>query len=191
MDAAMKRADELQATCARRLRVRFMTQHGDDRSGLTVAVTIAARTGPELEAQQGKGVRRIAWNDLDTRAGDLVGLVEEAVSEIEDAVRMAPPPAPRPSQAEADFDRESYDALIEHSYEVLAKAAQPLLAETPSTLTAAAVAEAIAVSAIRVAVLAAMGGRMEMADMQDLLRDAMKELRERATMGLRQPDRIH
>lgn len=191
LDAAMKRAEELQAASTRRLRVRFMTQHADDRTGLAVVATIAARTGPELEAQQGKGVRRIAWSELDARAGELIGLVEEAVSEVENAVRSAPSASPRPSQGEAEFDSESYEALIDMTYQALTEAARPLAGQARSTLSAGAVAEAIAVGAVRVAALAAMGGRIEVADMQESLRDAMRDLRERAVRRLDQPEQIH
>ncbi len=88
--AAMERADRHMAVHGRQLRVRFYTVHGDYQDGLTIAATIAARSPQELEAQADIGVRRVPWLELDERAGDLVGLVDAVVAEVEAALGIKP-----------------------------------------------------------------------------------------------------
>jgi hypothetical protein len=53
-----------------------MTIFGDDRSGLTINARIAARTPAEHRAQEGLGTRCLPWDELDARAGEIVGLVD-------------------------------------------------------------------------------------------------------------------
>ncbi|MFC5342872.1 hypothetical protein ACETK8_20260 (plasmid) [Brevundimonas staleyi] len=182
LNAAMTRAEELRASTERKVRVRLMPQWGDDRENLTIVARIAARTGPELEVQGDKGVRKVLWGDLDARAGELVGLVEAAAAEIEEAVRTAPPPPPRPSLGEGDFDSEAFLRLVETSYETLARDAGPLMATAP-TLSPAATAEAVVLGAMKVVALAALGGRIEGADLEQMLKDAMADVRDLAGLG--------
>ncbi|WP_354125356.1 MULTISPECIES: hypothetical protein [unclassified Bradyrhizobium] len=59
-----------------------MTIFGDDRSGFTINARIAARTAAEHRTQEGLGTRWIPWDELDARAGEIVGLVDEVVGEV-------------------------------------------------------------------------------------------------------------
>jgi hypothetical protein len=70
LSRAMARADELQAS-PRRVRVRIVTRHGDLDPGVIIVALIPWKTGPELEAQVGKGVRYVPLNELDARAHEL------------------------------------------------------------------------------------------------------------------------
>jgi hypothetical protein len=97
LSRAMARADELRQTSARRVRVRIVTRHGDFDPGVIIVANIAAKTGPELEAQVGKGLRYVPLAELDARAHELTGLVEEAAAEVEAVVAAAPAPPARPS----------------------------------------------------------------------------------------------
>jgi hypothetical protein len=94
--AALERGEELRSLSDRPARVRIMTIFGDDRSGLTIHARIAARTPAEHRVQEGLGTRCIPWDELDSRAGEIVGLVDEVVGEVTLAVRNAPP-VPRPA----------------------------------------------------------------------------------------------
>ena len=84
--AAIERAQEHERLSPRKLRVRLMTRWGDDSGGVTIAARFAARSVNELEAQRERGMRRVAWEDLDARASDLSALVDEAVADAEDAI---------------------------------------------------------------------------------------------------------
>ena len=86
--AALERAAHHQRLCPRRLTVRVMLRYGDHRDRLTVVAHVAARTGEELEAQAMKGIRHILLAELDARAGELVGLVDQCVTEAETAVGL-------------------------------------------------------------------------------------------------------
>ncbi|WP_245476871.1 hypothetical protein, partial [Bradyrhizobium sp. Leo170] len=101
--AGLERAEALRGLSDRPARVRIMTIFGDDRSGLTINARIAARTPAEHRAQEGLGTRCIPWDELDARAGEIVGLVDEVVGEVTLAVRNAPP-VPRPSRSEDDLE---------------------------------------------------------------------------------------
>jgi hypothetical protein len=83
--AAIARAETHEKTCTRKLRVRVTTLWGDDRDALTINARIAARSTEELECQQDIGTRRVAWDELDERAGELVQLVDDVVAEVEAA----------------------------------------------------------------------------------------------------------
>ncbi len=82
VDEALERAKGLWLYNERPARVRIMTVYGNDRSGLTVWARIPARTGAELRAQGGLGVRRIPWAELDARASELTGMVDEVVAKV-------------------------------------------------------------------------------------------------------------
>ena len=79
--AAVARGQAHAKTCPRKLRVRVMTVWGDDASGLTMAATIAAKDQTEL--QMGTVAETIPWEDLDARCGELVGIVDRLVAEVE------------------------------------------------------------------------------------------------------------
>ncbi|WP_354249046.1 hypothetical protein [Bradyrhizobium sp. LA2.1] len=110
--AALERAEELRGLSDRPARERIMTIFGDDRSGLTINARIAARTPTEHRAQEGLGTRCIPWDELDARADEIVGLVDEVVGEVTLAVRNVPP-VPRPSRSEDDLELAAFDDLIE------------------------------------------------------------------------------
>lgn len=71
------------------LKVRVLTCHGDDDGGLTIRARIAARNNDELVWQDDLGLRRVAWDELDARAHELVHLVDEAVAEVQLAIGRA------------------------------------------------------------------------------------------------------
>ena len=85
---AMERAREHERLSTRRLRVRVTTYHGDYEDGLTIRAVIAVKTGAELSAQMDAGVRHIEWEELDARCDELVGLVDEVVAEVEQAIGL-------------------------------------------------------------------------------------------------------
>ncbi|MHC2743933.1 hypothetical protein ACVMFA_009745 [Bradyrhizobium liaoningense] len=72
---------------------------------------IAARSPAEHRAQEGLGTRCIPWDELDVRAGEIIGLVDEVVGEVTLAVRNTPP-VPRPSRSEDDLELAVFDDLI-------------------------------------------------------------------------------
>jgi hypothetical protein len=180
LSRAMARADELRQFSSRRIRVRIVTRHGDLDPGVIVVANIASRTGPELEAQMGKGVRYVPLAELDARAHELLNLVDEAAAEIEAAVAAAPPPPKRPSEREDGFDVGAYEDLIENSYREMLDASGSLAARSVAGLSTAGVAEALAAGALKVAALSAIGGRIEFSDLVDMLRQEFDETRERS-----------
>lgn len=153
----MARADELRAASSRRVRIRIVTRHGDLDPGWIVVARIPWETGPEFEAQDGKGVRYVSLQDLDARAHELPRLVEEAAAEVEAAIAAAPPPPPRPSQEEAEFDAEAYEDLIERSYKAMASEGSRLAETSAASLSASGAAKAVAIAALKAACLAAVG----------------------------------
>ncbi len=88
--AALERAALHQSRCSRKLKIRIipLAEHGEPR--LRIRANIAARTNEELEAQMGLGVREVRLEDLDARADELIGLVDDVVAEVETAVANAP-----------------------------------------------------------------------------------------------------
>jgi hypothetical protein len=88
--AALARAKAHEALSTRKLRVRFLFAYGNDDSCLTMVAHIAAHNAAELEAQAGKGVRRVPWAELDERANELEALVDEIVAEIDASVNITP-----------------------------------------------------------------------------------------------------
>ncbi len=187
LSRAMARADELAQSSPRRVRVRIVTRHGDLDPGIIIVASIAAKTGPELEAQMGKGVRYIPLAELDARSHELPAMVDEAAEEIEAAVAAAPPPPQRPSRRENDFDIGAYEDLIESSYRAMLDSTGALAAAPVASLSASAVAEALAAGALKVAALSAIAGRIELHDLGDMLKDEYRNARERS----RQPGGAH
>jgi len=181
LSRALARADELKRSSGRRVRVRILTQYGDLDPGVIVVAHIAAKTGPELEAQIGKGVRYVPLADLDARAHQLPDLVDEAAAEIEAAVAAAPPPPLRPSLREGDFDTQAYEDLIERTYRAMRQVGDALAKTSTEDLSPSGVAEAVALGALKVAALAAIGGRMELSDLIDMLKSETRGLREAAS----------
>ena len=191
LSRAMARADELRQSSPRRIRVRIVTRHGDLDPGVIVVANIASRTGPELEAQMGKGVRYVPLAELDARAHELPNLVDEAAAEIEAAVAGAPPAPKRPSQREDRFDMGAYEDLIESSYRAMLDASGSLATRSVASLSTAAVAEALAASALRVAALSAMAGRIEFSDLVDMLKQELNDVREKAGRDGIAPESVH
>ena len=70
--------------------MRFLFTYGDDDSCLTIVAHVAAHSAAELEAQAGKGVRRVPWRELDERATELEALVDEVFAEIDASVNVTP-----------------------------------------------------------------------------------------------------
>jgi hypothetical protein len=191
LSRAMARADELRQSSPRRVRVRIVTRHGDLDPGVIVVANIAAKTGPELEAQMGKGVRHVPLAELDARAHELPDLVDEAAAEIEAAVASAPPPPARPSQREDDFDVGAYEDLIERSYRAMLESSGSLAAKSVAGLSTSGVAEAIAAAALKVAALSAVGGRIELSELVDMLKQGFNDVREGGGSAAGAHERIH
>jgi hypothetical protein len=184
--AALARAEFHRSSSSRRLHVRLMTQWGDDCSGLTINAHITVRNNQELAAQEGKGVRRIPWDELDVRADELVCLVDEAVAEVEIAVQSAPVPLPRPSRSEDDFEIDSFDGLIQETYRTITQASSALLkTDHARRLSANAVCEATMCGALNLAALAAYAGGFGPDDVQDALKGAISEIRAKAPVDSR------
>jgi hypothetical protein len=120
------KAEELRSLSDRPARMRIMTIFGDDRSGLTINARIAARTPAEHRAQEGLGTRCIPWDELDARAGEIVGLVDEVAGEVTLAVRNAPP-VPRPSRSEDDLELAAFDDLIDEIGQTITQSALSVL----------------------------------------------------------------
>ncbi len=190
LSRAMARADELRQS-PRRVRVRIVTRHGDLDAGVIVVATIASKTGPELEAQMGKGVRYVPLAELDARAHELPDLVNEAAAEIEAAVAAAPPPPKRPSQSEDDFDFSAYEGLIERSYRVMLESGGSLAAESIASLSKSGAAEALATAALKIAALSAVGGRIDLSELVDMLKHEFKVVRETRGPADEARDRLH
>lgn len=79
-------------------------------------------------------MRVIPWAELDRRAGELPGLVDAAVDEIEAAVAAASRPA-RPSRVEEGLDCEAYEGLSEAAYERVLAVMRLLVEEAPASLS--------------------------------------------------------
>ena len=173
--AALERADELRSLSDRSARVRIMTIFGDDRSGLTINARIAARTPAEHRAQEGLGTRCIPWDELDGRAGEIVGLVDEVVGEVTLAVRNAPP-APRPSRSEDDLELAAFDDLIDELGQTITQSALSVLETHPAKqVSREPGSEAAMLAALKFAALAAYTN-VGLNDAQDEPRLAMGEV---------------
>lgn len=188
---AMSRAEELRQASPRKVRVRILTRFGDYEDGLTVVARIAAHTGPELEVQDGKGVRHLPLSELDARAHELPALVEAAAAEVEAAVAAAPRPSKRPSLSEGDFDSDAFEMLADASYKAMLAASGSLAASADPRLSTRAIGEAIADAALRVAALSAIGGRIEANELIEMLTEAAREARQRLMEGAPSGERIH
>ncbi|WP_152535892.1 hypothetical protein [Bradyrhizobium sp. Ai1a-2] len=176
IDAALERAEALRSLSDRPARVRIMTIFDDDRSGLTINARIAARTPAEHRAQEGLGTRRIPWDELDARAGELVGLVDEVVGEVTLAVRNAPP-VPRPSRTEDDLEPAVFDDLIDELRQVITQSALFVLKTHPANQVSRELgSEAAMLAGLKFAALAAYTGHVGLNDAQDELRMAMREV---------------
>ncbi|WP_130230076.1 hypothetical protein [Bradyrhizobium sp. Leo121] len=174
--AALERAEELRGLGDRPARVRIMTIFGDDRSGLTINARIAARTPAEHRAQEGLGTRCIPWDELDARAGEIVGLVDEVVGEVTLAVRNAPP-VPRPSRSEDDLELAAFDDLIDEIGQTITQSALSVLETHPAKQVSRELgSEAAMLAALKFAALAACTGHVGLNDAQDELRMAMGEV---------------
>ena len=122
LKAAIDRGRERQRLCPRKLHLRFMTQWGGtpekrtgvgnfeggyESHGLLIHAAIAAKDRDEFERLNPGifegvgpggykiGERMVPWEDLDARANELVGLVDQCVSEVEQAVGIFRNPQPR------------------------------------------------------------------------------------------------
>lgn len=171
--AALERAEELRSLSDRPARVRIMTIFGDDRSGLA---RIAARTPAEHRAQEGLGTRCIPWDELDARAGEIVGLVDETVGEVTLAVRNAPA-VPRPSRSEDDLELAAFDGLIDELGRTITQSALSVLEKHPAKQASRELgSEAAMLAALKFAALAAYTGNVGLNDAQDELRMAMGDV---------------
>ncbi|MHC2585544.1 hypothetical protein ACVMHR_010345 [Bradyrhizobium diazoefficiens] len=174
--AALERAEELRSLSDRPARVRIMTIFDDDRSGLTINARIAARTPAEHRAQEGLGTRCIPWNELDVRAGEIVGLMDEVVGEVTLAVRNAPP-VPGPSRSEDDLELAAFDDLIDELGRAMIQSALSVLEKHPAKQVSRELgSEAAMLAALKFAALAAYTGHVGLNDAQDELRMAMGEV---------------
>jgi hypothetical protein len=187
---AMARATELRASSPRRVAVRIVTRHGDLTPGVIVVATVPAKPNSELEAQLGKGVRFVALEELDARAHELPALVDEAAAEVEAAVAGAPQPIPRASVSEAGFDHEAYEAVVEKVSKGMLDAAKPIVDKAVSVSTGG-VSEAVALAALKVASLAALGSRIELDELVEMLRSEYKDARSRSGVGSGFATRVH
>lgn len=174
--AALEWAEELHSLSDRPARVRIMTIFGDDRSGLTINARIAARTPAEHRAQEGLGTRCIPWDELDARAGEIVGLVDETVGEVTLAVRNAPA-VPRPSRSEDDLKLAAFDGLIDELGRTITQSALSVLEKHPAKQASRELgSEAAMLAALKFAALAAYNGNVGLNDAQDELRMAMGDV---------------
>lgn len=174
--AALDRAEALRSMSERPARVRIMTIFGDDRSGLTINARIAARSPAENRAQQGLGTRCIPWKELDSRAQEIVGLVDEVVGEVSLAVENAPAPL-RPSRSETDLELAMFDALIDDLGESITRAAMAVLDKHPEAKLARGLgSEATMLAALKLAALSAYTGNVGLNDVQDELRLAVGDV---------------
>ncbi|MGX7744008.1 hypothetical protein [Rhodopseudomonas parapalustris] len=174
--AALDRAEALRNTSERPARVRIMTIFGDDRSGLTINARIAARSPAENRAQQGLGTRCIPWKELDVRAHEIVGLVDEVVGEVTLAIKNAPVSL-RPSRSETDVELTVFDALIDELGETITRAAMAVLDKHPEAKLARGLgSEATMLAALKLAALSAYTGNVGLNDVQDELRLAVGDV---------------
>jgi hypothetical protein len=176
IDAALRRAEELRRLNDRPARVRIMTIYGDDRSGFTIHANIAARSPAELRAQQGLGTRCIPWDELDARAGEIVGLIDEVVAEVTLAVRNVPS-APRPSRSEGDLELALFDELIDELGGALTHSAMAVLEKRAAQNVSRDLgSEATMLAALKLAALAAFTANVGTHDAQDELRMAIGDV---------------
>lgn len=108
--AAMNRAQHHQFIATRALRVRIMTQWSGSVSnrtgvifteewispGLLVRAHLSSRNRGDMEAQGHPGdlgvcERLVRWEELDARAHELIGLVDDAVAGVYGVLGMKPP----------------------------------------------------------------------------------------------------
>lgn len=83
LQAMKRRAAAHIALARRKLSVRIYVEE----EGLRIWAYFAARDGKELEAQHGTGGKRVVpWAELDSRAGELVSLVDACVHEVQEIV---------------------------------------------------------------------------------------------------------
>lgn len=169
IEAAVDRAEELRRRSDRKLRVRIVTVFEDGRSGLTIHARISAQTPAESRAQIGLGVRSISWLELDQRAHELVGLVDDAVAEVTLAVEKAPRTT-RPSRSAAQDELIHYEKLVDDLASALTRTAQTIV-NSPSTenLPRGLTGEATMVAAVQLAALAAYSGNLGRSDAQEEL----------------------
>ncbi|HQS46678.1 MAG: hypothetical protein B7Y12_05335 [Rhizobiales bacterium 24-66-13] len=179
--AALDRAEQLRSHGDRPARVRIMTIFGDDRSGLTIHASIRSNTPAELRAQQGLGVRCIPWDELDARAGEIVGLVDAVVGEVTLAVKNAPQ-THRPSRSKSDVEMDKFGSLIDHlgrtlTHSVMAVLRDSQIPKVPSDVGS----EATMVAALKLAALAAFTANIGANDAQDELRLAIGDVMSKAS----------
>lgn len=181
--AARQRAHEVRQSSPRKVRVRLLTEFADNE-GLTVVARISARHGGELEAQVGKGSRCIPWEALDARAGELPGLVDEVVAEIEAAVLAAIPPVQTPASIESDRDQEAFEALVDTAGEQMTKVAQAVFSDPRARrLSKASLLEVVSVGAFQVGALAGFAGGQGPDELQEMLNGEISRVRQRAGEG--------
>jgi hypothetical protein len=108
--AAMDRAQHHQIIASRKLRVRIMTQWSGTVAsrtgvifteewvshGLLIRAHLASRTADEMAKQGAPGdlgicERLVKWEELDARADELVGLVDQCVTGVYGVLGMQPP----------------------------------------------------------------------------------------------------
>ncbi|MBN9319415.1 MAG: hypothetical protein J0I28_07005 [Caulobacterales bacterium] len=187
---AMARAEELHTASPRRVRVKIVTQFCDLDPGVIVVARIAARSGAELEAQDGKGVRSISFHELDGRARELEALVEEAAAEVEAAVRDAPARSPGPRLADLGLDVVGRQRLIDESQRVMLETATPII-ETARNLPSSVALDALITGALRVAALAAIGANFDLSDLVDTLKFEFGSACNRAAANQQRPAAVH
>lgn len=185
--AALARAEELRRNCERPPRVRILTAFDEDRPGLTIQASIRSLSAAELRAQKGLGLRCIPWEELDARAGELLGMVDAAVGEVTLAVKNTPP-ATRPSRAGTDDEVDTFNALVDELAATLSAAALAAIKsrENVRGLPDGMASEAAMVAALRLAAMAAFTANVRQGDLQDELRLAFGRVLEK-TGGLEQP----
>lgn len=179
--AALDRAEQLRSHGDRPARVRIMTIFGDDRSGLTIHASIRSNSPAELRAQHGLGTRCIPWDELDARAGELVGLVDAAVGEVTLAVKNAPQ-ADRPSRSQSDVEIDKFGSLIDQLGRTLTHSAMAVLKDNRNpTMPRDLGSEATMVAALKLAALAAFTANVSASDAQDELRLAIGDVMSKAS----------
>lgn len=179
--AALDRAEQLRSLSDRPPRVRIMTVFGDDRSGLTIHASIRSNTPAELRAQQGLGTRCIPWDELDARAGEIVGLVDAVVGEVPLAVKNAPQ-TDQPSRSEGDVGMGKFDSLIDQLGRTLTHSAMTVLKENQNPRMPRDLgSEATMVAALKLAALAAFTANIGANDAQDELRLAIGDVMSKAS----------
>lgn len=185
--AALARAEELRRNSERPPRVRILTAFDEDWPGLTIHASIRSLSAAELRAQKGLGFRCIPWEELDARAGELVGMVDAAVGEVTLAVKSASP-ATRPSRAGTDDEIDTFNALVDELAATFSGAALAAInsRENVRRLPRGMGSEAAMVAALRLASMAAFTANVGQGDLQDELRLAFGRVLEK-TGGLEQP----